>query len=96
MTVRFEPEDRVVTITIDRPEVANAIDADTAAALAAAIGQQSQRLGDGAGWTVGEWPRRYFATASQLRRHGLADGTSRHEIVAEHFFQPSASNHVFG
>jgi enoyl-CoA hydratase len=37
MTVRFEPEGSVVTITIDRPEVANAIDAETAAALAAAM-----------------------------------------------------------
>lgn len=37
MTVRFEPDGSVVTITIDRPEVANAIDAETAAALAAAM-----------------------------------------------------------
>jgi enoyl-CoA hydratase len=34
VTVRYEAEGSVVTVTIDRPEVRNAVDSDTAAALA--------------------------------------------------------------
>jgi enoyl-CoA hydratase len=34
VTVRYEAEGQVVTVTIDRPQVRNAVDADTAAALA--------------------------------------------------------------
>ncbi len=37
MTIRYELEGDVARITIDRPEVANAIDRPTAAALAAAM-----------------------------------------------------------
>lgn len=37
MTVRYEVEHSIVTITIDRPDVANAIDAPTATALADAM-----------------------------------------------------------
>ncbi len=37
MTVHYQPDAPIVVITIDRPEVANAIDGPTAAALAAAF-----------------------------------------------------------
>ena len=37
MTVHYRADDRVVVITIDRPEVSNAIDQPTAQALAAAM-----------------------------------------------------------
>jgi enoyl-CoA hydratase len=37
MTVRFEPDPPIVIVTIDRPDVANAIDRPTADALAAAF-----------------------------------------------------------
>jgi enoyl-CoA hydratase len=37
VTVRYEPEGAVVVVTIDRPEVRNAVDAATAAALAGAF-----------------------------------------------------------
>ena len=37
MTVRYEPDGSIVVITLDRPEVANAIDRPTADALAGAF-----------------------------------------------------------
>ena len=37
MSVRFETDDPLAIVTIDRPEVRNAVDGDTAAALAAAF-----------------------------------------------------------
>src|SRR5215469_4385203 len=37
MTVRYETDGPVVVVTIDRPEVANAVDGPTAAALAQAF-----------------------------------------------------------
>ena len=37
MTFRYEPEGSVVTVTIDRPQARNAVDASTAAALAGAF-----------------------------------------------------------
>src|SRR5262249_54277691 len=37
MTIRYEPQDRIVVITIDRPELRNAVDGPTAHALADAF-----------------------------------------------------------
>ena len=37
MTVRFEHRNRVTIVTIDRPEVRNAVDGETSAALVAAF-----------------------------------------------------------
>ena len=37
MTVHYEPDDMVVVITIDRPDVANAIDRPTADSIAEAF-----------------------------------------------------------
>lgn len=42
MTVHFEADGEVATVTIDRPEVRNAVDGETAAALAAAFRQFDQ------------------------------------------------------
>jgi enoyl-CoA hydratase len=39
MTVRYQPDDPIVVITIDRPEVCNAIDRPTARDLADAMRQ---------------------------------------------------------
>src|SRR5216117_1851251 len=46
-TVRYEAEGPVVVVTIDRPEVRNAVDPPTAEALVEAFERLHQRLGRG-------------------------------------------------
>ncbi len=44
MTVRYEPDGSVVVVTIDRPEVRNAVDPKTAALLVESFWQLLLRL----------------------------------------------------
>ena len=49
MTVQMQTQNRVALVTLRRPDVRNAVDADTAQALYAAFPQATLRFSAGAG-----------------------------------------------